>query len=98
MIVDDIIDTAGTVAGAARLLADNGARSVRGCFTHAVLSGKALERLAECPVSSIAVTNTYPLDAARSEHEKIKVLSVAWLLAEAIKRTHTHSSISSLFV
>lgn len=98
VIVDDIIDTAGTLVGAARSLLDNGARSVRGCFTHAVLSGKAMERLAECPVTEIAVTNTYPLDAARRSNEKIKILSVAWLLAEAIKRTHTHSSISSLFV
>ncbi len=98
IIVDDIIDTAGTMVGAARSLLDNGARSVRGCFTHAVLSGKAMERLAECPVAEIAVTNTYPPGEGRREGGKIKVLSVAWLLAEAIKRTHTHSSISSLFV
>ncbi len=98
VIVDDIIDTAGTVAGASQILMENGAKSVRGCFTHAVLSGKALERLAECPVTSIAVTNTHPLDEAILASGKIEVLSVAWLLAEAIKRTHSHSSISSLFV
>jgi ribose-phosphate pyrophosphokinase len=98
VIVDDIIDTAGTFAGAALALVEHGARSVRGCFTHPVLSGKAMERLAESPVAEIAVTNTFALDASRLSSSKIKVLSVAPLLAEAIKRTHTHSSISSLFV
>jgi ribose-phosphate pyrophosphokinase len=98
VIVDDIIDTAGTFSGATRALVEHGARSVRGCFTHAVLSGKALERLAESPVAEIAVTNTFALDSSRLSSSKIKVLSVAPLLAEAIKRTHTHSSISSLFV
>ncbi len=98
VIVDDIIDTAGTVAGASKMVMASGARSVRGCFTHAVLSGAAMERLAECPVTSIAVTNTHPLSEEKIGSGKIEVLSVAWLLAEAIKRTHTHSSISSLFV
>jgi ribose-phosphate pyrophosphokinase len=98
VIVDDIIDTAGTLAGAARALTDHGALSVRGCFTHPVLSGKAMERLAESPVAEIAVTNTFALDEPRRSSEKIRILSVAPLLAEAIKRTHTHSSISSLFV
>lgn len=95
VIVDDIIDTGGTIQGAARALLDAGAESVSACFSHAVLSGPALTRLEETPLEGISVTNTIP--RTRS-HEKIQVLSVAPLLGEAIRRTHTHSSISSLFV
>ncbi len=95
VIVDDIIDTGGTIEGAARALLDEGACSVRASFTHAVLSGPALSRLDDTPLEGISVTNTIP----RSEpHPKVEVLSVASLLGEAIRRTHTHSSISSLFV
>jgi ribose-phosphate pyrophosphokinase len=98
IIVDDIIDTGGTLVGSVRALLDAGAKSVRGCFTHAVLSGPAVERLRECPITSLTVTNTIPLDESKRSLEKLEVLSVAALLAEAIKRTHTHQSISSLFV
>ncbi|RMG47556.1 MAG: ribose-phosphate pyrophosphokinase [Acidobacteria bacterium] len=98
VIVDDIIDTGGTLLGSARALMEAGARSVRGCFTHAVLSGDAMERLEKAPLESITVTNTIPLDERRRRNEKIDVLSVAPLLGEAISRTHNHSSISSLFV
>jgi ribose-phosphate pyrophosphokinase len=98
VVTDDIVDTAGTLAGAVKALQAAGAASVRGCFTHAVLSGKAIERLMESPIAGIAVTNTIPLDETRRSCEKIEVLSVAPLLGEAIRRTHTNSSISSLFV
>ncbi|MDH3285116.1 MAG: ribose-phosphate pyrophosphokinase, partial [Acidobacteriota bacterium] len=98
IIVDDIIDTGGTLMGSVRALRDAGARSVHGCFTHAVLSGPAAERLAEASIESITVTDTIPLDATKKSIEKLEILSVAPLLAEAIKRTHTHQSISSLFV
>jgi ribose-phosphate pyrophosphokinase len=98
VIVDDIIDTAGTLCGAASALKAFGALSVRGCFTHPVLSGPAMDRLESSEVAEIAVTNTIPLDERRRSSERIKVLSVASLLGEAIRRTHTNSSISSLFV
>lgn len=98
VIVDDIIDTAGTVAGAVKALLKAGARSVRGCFTHPVLSGRAIERLNESEVHGIAVCNTIPLTERQLQCRKVEVLSVAPLLGEAIRRTHTNSSISSLFV
>ncbi len=99
VIVDDIIDTAGTFCGAVRALRKAGARSVRGCFSHAVLSGPAMDRLAEMDeLAEIAATNTIPLDDRRRSFEKLRVLSVAPLLGEAIRRTYTNSSISSLFV
>ncbi|MBP7146803.1 MAG: ribose-phosphate pyrophosphokinase [Acidobacteria bacterium] len=98
VVVDDIIDTAGTLHGAVTALQRAGARSVRGCFTHPVLSGRALERLRESPIVEVAVTDTIPLDDTRANFEKIRVLSVAPLLGEAIRRTHTNSSISSLFM
>jgi ribose-phosphate pyrophosphokinase len=99
IIVDDIIDTAGTFCGAVKALQQAGARSVRGCFTHAVLSGPAVQRLSEMDVlAEIVVTNTIPPDETRRSLEKLRVLSVASLLGEAIRRTYTNSSISSLFV
>ena len=97
VIVDDIVDTAGTLTNAVRALLKAEARSVSGCFTHPVLSGPAIERLRESPVTEITVTNTIPLDESRTSCDKIHVLSIAPLLAEAIRRTHTNSSISSLF-
>lgn len=98
IIVDDIIDTAGTVSGAVKALLGAGARSVRGAFTHPILSGRAIERLDESPVTGIAVCNTIPLGPQQQRCTKIQVLSVAQLLGEAISRTHNNSSISSLFV
>ncbi|UCF69513.1 MAG: ribose-phosphate pyrophosphokinase [Acidobacteriota bacterium] len=98
VIVDDIIDTGGTLLSSSTALMEAGARSVRGCFTHAVLSGKAMENLSRAPLANITVTNTIPLDDGRLSSGMIDVLSTASLLGEAIKRTHTHSSISSLFV
>ncbi len=98
IIVDDIIDTGGTLMGSVRALHEAGARSVRACFTHAILSGKAVERLGESRIEAVAATDTIPLDDRKRSLAKLEVLTVAGLLAEAIKRTHTHQSISSLFV
>jgi ribose-phosphate pyrophosphokinase len=98
VIVDDIVDTAGTLATAAAALRDAGATEVIACCTHPVLSGPAIERIRESTLTSLVVTDTIPLRPAGQESHKIKVLSVARLLAEAILRTHREESISSLFV
>jgi len=97
VIVDDIVDTAGTLATAATALRDSGATEVIACCTHPVLSGPALDRIRDSALSSIVVTDTIPLRQG-ADSPKIKVLSVARLLAEAIRRTHREESISSLFV
>jgi len=99
VIIDDIIDTAGTFCGAVKALYGAGAKSVRGAFTHPVLSGPAMDRLTSIEeLAEIAVTNTIPLDESRRSFAKLRVLSVASLPGEAIRRTYTNSSISSLFV
>jgi ribose-phosphate pyrophosphokinase len=97
VIVDDIVDTAGTLATAAAALRDAGATEVIACCTHPVLSGPAIERIRDSTLTSLVVTDTIPLRPAGQESQKIKVLSVARLLAEAILRTHREESISSLF-
>ena len=98
VIVDDLVDTAGTLVGSARALLEQGARSVVGCFTHAVLSGPAMKRLADLEIERVVVTDTIPLDGEKIQEPKIIVLSVASLLGEAIARIHSNSSVSSLFV
>jgi ribose-phosphate pyrophosphokinase len=98
IIVDDIVDTAGTLAAAATALLAAGAASVLACCTHAVLSGPAIERIEESELTSLIVTDTIPLREEGRACDKIKVLSVAPLLGEAIRRTHDEESISSLFV
>ncbi len=98
VIVDDIVDTAGTLAGTVKALVENGAAGVYGCFTHPVLSGKAVERVRAMEMETMLVTNSIPLDPEKAKAGRITVLSVAALLAEAIKRIHTNSSVSSLFV
>jgi len=98
IIIDDIIDTAGTIAQGAAALRKKGALRVVGCSTHAVLSGPALERLNASELDEIVVTNTIPLNGKEKICPKLKVLSVAPLLAEAIKRIHEERSVSSLFV
>ncbi|NPB06200.1 MAG: ribose-phosphate pyrophosphokinase [Aquificae bacterium] len=95
IIVDDIIDTAGTLTAAANLLINRGARRVIACATHGIFSGPALERLTKAPVEKVIVTNTLPLEG--KQFNKLEVVSVAPLLAEAIKRMHEGASISSLF-
>jgi ribose-phosphate pyrophosphokinase len=98
IILDDMVDTAGTLVEAASALASKGAARVVSCCTHAVLSGSAVERLDESIIEEIAITNTIPLSATAMANPKFKVLSVGKLLAEAIKRIHCNDSVSSLFV
>ena len=98
ILVDDMVDTAGTLVAAATALMDNGAREVLACCTHPVLSGAAIERVQDSALAELVVTDTIPLRPEAAACPKIKVLSVAHLLAEAIKRTHYEQSISSLFV
>ncbi len=98
VIVDDLIDTAGTFVGSIDALKKKGADAVLGCFSHAVLSGPAMERLAKADLEVMAVTDTIPLAEDKASFSKIKVLSVANLLGEAIARIHSSSSVSSLFV
>lgn len=97
MIVDDIIDTAGTLMEATNALLKNGAKGVYACCTHPVLSGPAAERITQSPLKEVIVTNTIPLNEKQRACNKIKVLSVAGLLGEAIKRIHAATSVSSLF-
>ncbi|MDW8206994.1 MAG: ribose-phosphate pyrophosphokinase [Chloroherpetonaceae bacterium] len=96
VMIDDMIDTAGTIVQGAEALMERGAASVHACCTHPVLSGKAVERLNCSPLRSIIVTDTIPLPPEK-QIPKIKVLSVAPLLADAILRIHEDSSVSELF-
>ncbi|MBD3866500.1 MAG: ribose-phosphate pyrophosphokinase [Acidobacteria bacterium] len=98
IIVDDIIDTGGTMMGSVRALKEKGAVSVVACFTHAVLSGPAMERLSKMDLDRVVVTDTIPLSPEKLAYPKITVLPVAGLLGEAIARIHSNSSVSSLFV
>jgi ribose-phosphate pyrophosphokinase len=98
VIVDDIIDTAGTLTNAAKAIIDAGAESVMACGSHAVFSGNAVERIAASPLSSVVVSNTIPLRDDALACDKIQVRSVSRLLGEATKRIHHGDSISSLFI
>ena len=98
LLLDDMIDTAGTIAQGAQACADHGARRVWTACTHAVLSGPALERLHASKLEEVVVTNTIPLNGKERTCSKLRVLSVAPLLGEAIKRIHEEESVSSLFV
>ncbi len=98
IIVDDIIDTAGTLCNAAKAIMENGAKSVQAVATHPVFSGEAISRIASSPLTSVMVTNTIGLSEAGKKCDKIKVLSVGPLLGEAVKRIHHGDSISSLFI
>jgi ribose-phosphate pyrophosphokinase len=97
IVVDDMIDTAGTITEAGKILREEGARDVIACATHPVLSGPAVERLSASDFSSIVVTDTIPLKKEARQLDKIKVLTVASLLAKAIHNIHTESSVSVLF-
>jgi ribose-phosphate pyrophosphokinase len=98
VMVDDMVDTAGTLTEGARALADEGARSVSAVITHPVLSGPAIKRISESPLKELVVTDTIPLSSAAKDCEKLKVVSVSSLLAEAIRRINNEESVSSLFV
>jgi ribose-phosphate pyrophosphokinase len=97
VILDDIISTAGTITQAADALKEKGAKRVFAVATHPVFSGNALEKLMESPMEEVVVTNSIPFNR-EDEYIKIKVLDVAPLLAEAIKRIHLEKSVSILFV
>ena len=93
---DDIIDTAGSITEAAKLLKKEGAKDIYVCAVHPVFSGPAIQRLSEAPIKEVVVTNTIPHDVDKFP-ENIKQLSVAPLLAQAISRIHDDESVSSLF-
>ncbi|HHT6931639.1 ribose-phosphate pyrophosphokinase [Campylobacter jejuni] len=95
ILVDDIIDTAGTIVKAAEALKEKGAKSVMACCTHAVLSGKAHERIASGVLDELVVTDTIPL---KEQLANIKVLSVAPVFAEVIRRVYHNESVNSLFI
>lgn len=97
VILDDVVDTGGTLMAAARTLVECGAREVHACCTHAVLSAPAVERLSGGPLGSVVVTDTLPPPAGAGRLTKLKVLSSAPLFAEAIRSIHNEDSISRLF-
>jgi ribose-phosphate pyrophosphokinase len=94
VLVDDIVDTAGTLTKAAEIIMENGATSVRAMCTHPLFSNNAIERIEKSPLLEMVVTDTIPL---KKQSKKVKVISTASLFAEVIKRVESHESISSLF-
>jgi ribose-phosphate pyrophosphokinase len=98
IILDDMIDTGGTIIQAAEALKNKGAIQVIAACTHAVLSGSSIEKVNNSVLEELVVTNTIPLDSKKEMCKKLTVLSIASLLGEAIKRIHEETSISSLFV
>jgi ribose-phosphate pyrophosphokinase len=98
IIVDDLIDTAGTLCNAAKAVMDNGARRVVACATHGVLSGPAVERIEQSVLEEVVVTNSIAPSRGARESNKIRTLSIGKLLGEAIRRIHNSDSVSSLFV
>ena len=97
LILDDIVDTAGTLVKTAEALIEQGAEKVYACASHAVLSGGAVERIANSPLEELVVTNTIPLREDAQQVAKIKVLSIAGLLGRAIESIHMETSVSTLF-
>ena len=98
LVIDDMIDTAGTLVKTTEALLEHGATEVSACCTHAVLSGPAVERISKSALTEVVVTNTVPLSAAAQACGKIRALSVADLFARGIQSIHEESSISELFI
>ncbi len=98
LIIDDIIDTAGTLVKTGEALLEKGAHSIRTAITHGVLSGPAMERINKSHIEKVYITNTIPFNKENDPKDRVQVLSVANLFGEAIKRTHEETSISSLFI
>ena len=98
VILDDMVDTAGTLTQAAKALTNRGATQIYACATHPVLSGPAIERIEASPIDHVVVTNTIPLNEKAQTCNKMIVLSVAELLGETIKRIYNSQSVSTLFV
>jgi ribose-phosphate pyrophosphokinase len=98
IVLDDMIDTAGTVVQAARALREEGAIEVSVCCTHPVLSGPAIERIEQSDLKEVIVTDTIPLHEQARACSRIEVLSVSGLLSEAVRRIYYNDSVSSLFI
>lgn len=98
LIVDDLVDTAGTLVKGVEALLSQGAKGVTACATHAVLSGPAVERIKGSPISELVVTNSIPMNEDAQKCGKIRQLSVANLLSRAIQSIHEGGSVSTLFV
>jgi ribose-phosphate pyrophosphokinase len=97
LIIDDIVDTAGTLVKTVSALLEAGARQVYACASHPVLSGKAIERISQSGLTELVVTNTIPLSEPAQKEPKIRVLSIAGLIARAIQSIHEETSVSRLF-
>jgi len=98
VILDDMIDTAGTVVQGASAMKNAGALEISVCCTHPVLSGPALERISHSEIKEVLVTDTIPLSDRAKQCKKIKVLSVSGILSEAVRRIYYNDSVSSLFI
>lgn len=98
IIVDDMVDTAGTLCQAAGALKERGAKGVYAYCTHAVLSGNAIENIEASVLDALIVTDTIPLSEKSAKCERIRQVSVAWMLAETIRRIHSEESVSSLYM
>ncbi len=98
IILDDMVDTAGTMTEAVKVLLENGANEVHACCAHPVLSGPAIDRINSCDLKSLVVTDTIPLSPEAAACDKIKVLTIANLMGEAILRSYRGDSVTSLFV
>jgi ribose-phosphate pyrophosphokinase len=99
VIIDDMIDTAGTLVEAAKALRREGAQKIYACATHGIFSNPAFERISECEeLDGVVVTDTIPLSVEGKKISKIKVLSIGDILAKAVHRTFNHDSVSSLFI
>jgi len=98
VILDDMVDTAGTLTEAAAAIKEKGAREIYACCAHPVLSGPAIERIERSPLKSVIVTDTIPLKPEATASNKFKVLTIANLIGEAIIRSHRGDSVTSLFV
>jgi len=98
LVIDDLIDTAGTLVKTASALMENGAREIYACCSHPVLSGPAVENIANSCIREVVVTNTIPLNAAAQKESKIKVLSIAGLIGRTIQSIHEETSVSKLFM
>ena len=98
VVLDDMIDTAGTLTAACKAIKDEGAKKIFAYATHPVFSGPAIERIVESEIDKVIVTNTIPQSEAAKASDKIEQVSVSTLIAEAIRRIHHGDSVSSLFV
>jgi ribose-phosphate pyrophosphokinase len=98
VVIDDIIDTAGTLSQAVTAIEREGARRILACGVHAVLSGPAIARIKASPIEEIVVTNSIPVPEAKLGEARVTVLTVAPLLGEAIRRIHDEESVSTLFL